>query len=133
MSTENGDVILSQNPPDMPEQARTYVQRVQQANACEEEISTAALLAFVHARRKAERQDFLEAVNDGVVVHNFSQGHPPHPIPHLLCAKAEAPPTPPPSSQRCGLRPTSSLRAQGAHAPARSSPLVSQQCNHPAW
>ncbi len=45
MSTENGDVILSQNPTDNLEQARTYVQRAQQANAREEEITTAATLA----------------------------------------------------------------------------------------
>ena len=45
MSTENGDVILSQNLTDMLEQARIYVQRVQQSNAREEEITTAALLA----------------------------------------------------------------------------------------
>ncbi len=59
MSTENGDVILSQNPTDVLEQARNDVQRVQQANAREEEMTPAALLAFVHARRKEERQDFL--------------------------------------------------------------------------
>ena len=60
----NGDVIISQNPTDMLEQARNYVQRVQQTNAREEEITTAAILAFVHARRKEERQDFLEVVTD---------------------------------------------------------------------
>ena len=45
MSTENGDVILTHNPTDMLEQARNYVQRVQQANAREEEITTAVILA----------------------------------------------------------------------------------------
>ncbi len=45
MSTENGDVILSQNPTDMLEQACNYLQRVQQANAREEEMTPAALLA----------------------------------------------------------------------------------------
>ena len=45
MSTESGDVIISQNPTDMLEQARTYVQRVQQAKAREEEMTTAAILA----------------------------------------------------------------------------------------
>ena len=38
MRTENGDVIISQDPTDMLEQARTYVQWVQQANAPEEEM-----------------------------------------------------------------------------------------------
>ena len=60
----NGDVIISQNPTDMLEQARNYVQWVQQANAQEAEVTPAATLAFVHARLKEERQDFLEAVND---------------------------------------------------------------------
>ena len=48
----------------MLEQARTYVQRVQQTNAREAEMTPAALLAFVHAKRKEEREDFLEAVTD---------------------------------------------------------------------
>ena len=48
----------------MLKQIRTYVQRVQQPNARKEEMTPAALLAVVHARRKEERQDFLEAVSD---------------------------------------------------------------------
>ena len=44
MST-NGDVIISQNPTDMLEQARNYVQRGQQANARQEEMTPAAILA----------------------------------------------------------------------------------------
>ncbi len=35
---------------DILEQARNYLQRVQQANAREEEMTPAALLAFVDAR-----------------------------------------------------------------------------------
>ncbi len=45
MNTDNGDVILTHNPSDMLEQARTYVQRVQQANAQEAEMTPAALRA----------------------------------------------------------------------------------------
>ncbi len=41
----NGDVIISQNLTDMLEQARNYVQRAQQANAQEENMTPAALLA----------------------------------------------------------------------------------------
>ena len=36
----NGDVIISQNPTDMLEQARTYVQWVQQANVREDEMNS---------------------------------------------------------------------------------------------
>ncbi len=34
--------------------------------------------------------------NSGVIMHNGSQGHPPHPVPRLICAKAEALPFPEP-------------------------------------
>ncbi len=64
MSTDNGDVIISQNPTDILEQARTYMQRVQQANAREEEMTPAVLLAWVLTTLKEEREDFLDAVND---------------------------------------------------------------------
>ena len=48
------------------EQARNYLQRGQQVNAREEEISTAALLAFVHARRKEEPEECVGVLEKSI-------------------------------------------------------------------